>query len=240
MKRFNINEFIWFFILAMFTMYIYLLLSTGKITLYIHPKMVKYSAFSLVVLGELTIFQFFKIFTVKTRVKFKNGYVMFLMALVLGVFIDPGGLNSDISSKKGVTVVSSSNIESIGKHSHHEGQVIEGNEVIFNEKNYVHYLEDLSKNLDKHIGKKVKITGFILKDEKLDNNEFVITRMLMNCCAADSQVLGIAARGENVDSLHDDQWITVEGKISAKGKQPIILIQKLNKIEKPDNPYIYE
>jgi putative membrane protein len=240
MKRFNMNEFVWFFILAMFTAYIYLLLATGKMTLYLHPKMVKYSAFSFVILGELTIVQFFKVFTVKTRVKFRSGYMLFFMTLIFGIFFAPGGLNSDITKQKGVTFVSSGNIESIAAHSHEKGQVIEGNEIIFNETNYIHYLEDLGRNLDKHVGKKIKITGFVLKEDNLSKDEFVITRMLMNCCAADSQILGLKAKYPMTQSLEKDQWISVEGIVTSKDNHAVIFVQRLNKIERPDTPYIYE
>lgn len=240
MKRFNINEFIWFFILFMFTMYIYLLLSTGKITLYIHPKMIKYSAFSFVVLGELTIVQFFNIFTVKTRGSFKNGYALFLLALVVEIFLAPGGLTSDIAYKRGVTLVSSNNIENIAKHSHNESEVIEGNEIIFNENNYIHYLEDLGNNLDKHVGKKIKIAGFVLKKEKEAKDEFVVSRMLINCCAADSQVLGLAVKYDKAYTLKKDEWVTIEGIVTSEDNHAVIKVSKLKKIEKPSNPYIYE
>ncbi|ERI92980.1 TIGR03943 family protein [Clostridiales bacterium oral taxon 876 str. F0540] len=240
MKKFNISEFIWFFILLMFTLYIYFLLYTGKITLFIHPKLVKYSVFSFIVLGELTIVQLFKIFTVKTRITRKNGYALFLLALIFGVFFAPGGLTSDIGDKKGVILVSSEDVENIGRHSHSEEQVIEGNDIVFTEKNYIHYLEDLSANLDKHMGKKIKITGFVLKNDKLQKDEFILTRMLINCCAADSQVMGVTVKYDKAITLNKDEWVNVEGIVSSKGKQPIILVQKITKVNKPSNPYIYE
>lgn len=250
MKRFNINEFIWFLILACFTLYIYFLLSTGKIALFLHPKMIKYAAFSFVICGELAIFQFFRIFTVATRVKFRNGYLLFFITLVVGIFIAPNGLNSDIRNKRGVTLVSSSSIENIAEHSHSEKQRIQGNVINFTEENYVHYLEDLSDNLDKHLGKKIKITGFVLQDKKLDSGEFLISRMLMNCCAADSQILGVAARWEKAGTLSKDNWIAVEGTVSLKEekdknnkvikKYPVILVNRLTHIDTPTNPYIYE
>lgn len=240
MKRFNANEFIWFFILLMFTMYIYFLLSTGKIILYIHPKMVKYSAFSFAVLGELTVVQFFNIFTGETRAKFRNGYALFLLALVVGILLAPGGLNSDIADKRGVTLVSSSNIENISAHSHSGSQVIEGNEIVFNENNYIHYLEDLGSNLNKHTGKKIKIAGFVLKKDNEKKDEFVVSRMLINCCAADSQVLGITVKYDKANTLKDDDWIKIEGVVTSKGNHAVIEVNKLQKIEKPNIPYIYE
>jgi putative membrane protein len=240
MKRFNINEFIWFLILTFFTLYIYFLISSGKIVLFLHPKMIKYAAFSFVIFGELAIVQFFKIFTVTTRVRFKKGYVLFFITLIIGIFIAPGGLTSDIKAKKGVTLVSSSNIENIAEHSHSEKQSIEGNEIIFNEKNYIHYLEDLGNNVDKHVGKKIKITGFVLREEDLSKNEFILARMLINCCAADSQVLGIVARWDKAETLSEDEWITVEGIIGISDEHAIIQVTKLSKTQKPNNPYIYE
>ncbi|MCM0649326.1 TIGR03943 family protein [Clostridium swellfunianum] len=250
MKRFNINEFIWFLILSLFTLYIYFLISSGKITLFLHPKMVKYAAFSFIVFGELAVVQLFKVFTVATRVRFKKGYLLFFITLIIGVFIAPGGLTSQIGEKKGVILVSSSHIESIAEHSHNEKQRIEGNEIIFNEKNYIHYLEDLSDHIDEHIGKKIRITGFVLKDNKLSKNEFLVSRMLINCCAADSQILGVVGSYDKSEALEKDSWIVVEGKVSLKEekdinnkvikKYPVILVEKLINIEKPNNPYIYE
>jgi putative membrane protein len=250
MKRFNINEFIWFFILSLFTLYIYLLVSSGKITLFIHPKMIKYTAFSFVIFGELAIFQLFKVFTVKTRVKFRKGYILFFLVLIVGIFIAPGGLTSDIKNKRGVTFVSTSNIENIAEHSHSEKQTIEGDVIIFNETNYIHYLEDLSSHIEEHVGKKIKITGFVLEDKKLEKDEFLISRMMMNCCAADSQILGLIARWDNSKSLEKDQWIRAEGTVSFKEekdkdnkvikKYPVVLIEKVSKIKKPESPYIYE
>jgi putative membrane protein len=240
MKRFNINEFIWFLILTLFTLYIYFLISSGKITLFLHPKMIKYAAFSFVIFGELAVVQFFKIFTVTTRVRFKKGYVLFFITLIVGIFIAPGGLTSEISNKKGVTLVSSSSIENIAEHSHGEKQRIEGSEIIFNEKNYIHFLEDLGNNLDKHIGKRIKITGFVLKQEDMARNEFIITRMLISCCAADSQVLGIVVRCDKAETLSKDEWVTVEGIVGSSDKHAVIQAAKVSKSQKPNNQYIYE
>ncbi|MFL0269222.1 TIGR03943 family putative permease subunit [Candidatus Clostridium radicumherbarum] len=248
MKRFNINEFIWFIILLVFTFYIYYLLSSTKITMFVHPKLAKYSAFSLVVLGELTILQIFNVFTVKTRIKFKKGYVLFILVLVIGIFIAPRGLNSEIAEKKGITFVSSSSTENIGSHTHTKDDVINGNVISFNDENYIHYFEDLSGNLEKHIGKGIIISGYVTKDDKLNKDEFIITRLLVNCCAADSQVIGILCKTDGNKVLKNDTWVRVEGVVSFKEnenskinrKLPLIIEGKVTKINKPVTPYIYE
>lgn len=244
MKRFNLNEFIWFVVLLSFTLYTYYLLSTGKVLLFVHPEMVKYSALSFIFLGELTVFQFFKIFTIKTRISYKKGYLLFFITLIMGVFIAPNGLNADIWEKKGVTLVSSGSIENIGKHSHEEKEKIQGDVINFNAYNYLHYLEEISENIEKHKGKRVVISGFILKDNSYAKNEFLLTRVLMNCCAADSQAIGILCRSNKISEFKKDDWVRIEGTISSKvekGREnPIILIDKMQKTERPENDYIYE
>lgn len=248
MKRFNINEFIWFIILLIFTIYIYYLLSSTKITMFVHPKLAKYSAFSLIIFGELTILQMFNVFTVKTRIKFKKGYVLFILVLIIGIFIAPRGLNSEIAEKKGIIFVSSSSTENIGSHAHTKDDLINGNTITFNDKNYIHYFEDLSGNLEKHLGKDIIISGYVTKDNKLNKDEFIITRLLVNCCAADSQVIGILCKTEGKEVLNNDEWVRVEGVVSFKenqnsninGKLPLIIAGKVTNINKPVTPYIYE
>lgn len=244
MKRFNINEFFWFIVLLSFTIYIYYLLNSGKILLFVHPEMVKYGALSLVVFGELTVYQVFKIFTIKTRTSFRMGYLMFFITLLIGIFLAPKGMNSDIWDKKGVTLVSSGSIENIGKHFHEEKEKIKDDPIIFNTTNYLHYLEEISGHLNEHMGKKVIISGFVLKNESYEKDEFLLTRVLMNCCAADSQAIGILCRTGNSINLHKDDWVRVEGTISIKNengiKAPIIKISKIEKMQRPKNNYIYE
>ncbi|MCM8711367.1 TIGR03943 family protein [Clostridium sp. SYSU_GA19001] len=240
MKRFNKNEFLWFLILFFFTVYIYYLISTGKIFLFIHPKLIVYTSFSFVIFGTLTVFQFFNIFKVKTRAKMKNGFLLFAFALVTAVFIAPGGLTPDIINQKGVILVSSNNIENIGKHTHSKEEIIIGNTIEFNAKNYIHYLEELSSNIEKHKGKKVKISGFAYKEENLNKNEFMLFRILINCCAADSQVFGIMCNWDKAEVLEKDSWVNVEGILKVKDNRPFILVKKLERAEKPVNTYIYE
>lgn len=240
MKRFNINEFVWFVILASFTLYTYYLISTGTIFQFIHPNLLKYTVVSFVILGELTVFQLFNIFKVKTRTKLKKGYLLFFLVIVVGIFIAPGGLNPEIVNKKGLTLVNSSNIENIGKHTHREEQKIQGNTIVFNEGNYVHYLEDISSNLLKHQGKKVVISGFVHKEDKLKEDEFILSRMLMNCCAADSQVLGILCEYKDSAKLEKNSWVRIEGKLGEKDDYPVIIVEKLKVTEAPENTFIYE
>ena len=72
-KKLNLNELIWFLILIGFTCYFYMIISTNKITLFVHPKMVKYVKFALCFFIILVIFQGKNIFSNKKAKRLKIG-----------------------------------------------------------------------------------------------------------------------------------------------------------------------
>ncbi len=104
MVKINRNECKWFAILLGFTYFIYSLISTGKIYYFIHPKMVKYVKFSLVVFFILAIVQFKNVFKVEPHPnKKKISFFIFLLPLILGLYFNPQQLNSEVASKKELT-----------------------------------------------------------------------------------------------------------------------------------------
>lgn len=77
----------------------------------------------------------------------------------------------------------------------------------------------------------------------------MVARLIMVCCAADAQVVGLLSNYEKTAELEKDQWVRVEGKITyidnadkkygEDPKVPMINVSKVEKIEQPSNPYIY-
>lgn len=112
--KFNKNEFKWFIVLIMLTLYIYRILHTGNITLYIHPRLIKYVHVSLIALIILTLFQFKKIF-ITTEKNRKIYLSVFLFPLVLGFYINPQGLSGEVVANKGLSFMDSlsANLSSI-------------------------------------------------------------------------------------------------------------------------------
>ena len=85
MKRFNVNEFIWFIMLLFLTtLWTYLLLS-GHIFDLVSTRMIKYSYFALAIFIILTIFQISKIISFPTRNDISSKFIplifTFFMAL---------------------------------------------------------------------------------------------------------------------------------------------------------------
>ncbi|OPJ58091.1 TIGR03943 family putative permease subunit [Clostridium oryzae] len=255
MRRINKGNFAWFIVLLLFTSFLIYLLLSRKIYTFINPEMVKYTIFGLLGFVVLTTFQSKKIFDTHEEDNIKIGYILFLLPLFLG--ITNRGFNVSIADKKNVTVaerqVSSRNAYKdhnvISTEENNKGNFIKDGKVRFNDKNYYHILNDISRNLDRYVNQKVEIVGFAYKDKGFGKNNFVVARMLMTCCAADSQVVGIMCEYPYTGNIEKGTWVKVQGIINAKdyksanGKtqygMAVIEVKKIISVRKPASEYIY-
>lgn len=244
MKRFNFNELAWFVILFGFTFYFYYLLQTEKIFMYIAPRMIFYVKFSTAAFLILSLYQFTKIFTPPTRKSIGKSYLVLCITLLIGMISSQMKLDSSIADKRGVNMSSSKSAQiNIWSDDKINGEFIE-----FEDESYLETLHHIEKNLESYKGKKIRVSGFVFKDKGLKNEEFIVGRMVMTCCAADSQIVGLVSRWKRSNSLIKDEWVKVEGiieeivYIEPSGKEvtlPLIKVESLEKIEKPQNVYIY-
>ncbi|EKQ57233.1 MULTISPECIES: TIGR03943 family protein [unclassified Clostridium] len=122
---------------------------------------------------------------------------------------------------------------------------IENNIIQINLKNFVPSLDVILGNPDKYIGKEIEMSGFVYKGKDLDlkGNEFILSRFMMVCCAADLQVAGIECDSNNLGSYDNGTWIKVKGKIktdtSGDEVDPIIVAEQIEKDPNPDTSYVY-
>jgi len=278
-KKLNLNELIWFLILIGFTCYFYMIISTNKIALYVHPKMVKYVRFAVCFFIVLVIFQGMNIFSNKKGKTIKVGYIMFLIPLTLGFLLKSEAVSVNSVINKGFSLTSQLKINTL-KHKHitlsdgtevcehsdkdtHatdkgnislnkplESMTLEKDGAIdMTNENFIYNYEDIYGSPSKYVGRVINMKGFIYKQKELNKNEFILSRILVSCCAADAQLAGLLCDYSGGKIFNEGTWVNIEGtlgeqeyKDSKSGEISIIPIIKVNKIEKTDkqnNEYIY-
>ncbi|RJE87028.1 TIGR03943 family protein [Paenibacillus sp. 1011MAR3C5] len=93
------------------------------------------------------------------------------------------------------------------------------------------------------IGKKLEISGFVYREDKMASNQFVISRMAMTCCAADSMPYGILVESSRAASYAEDSWMKLTGIIGVTEYDGVEIIsleaQKIEMMEAPKDPYVY-
>ena len=120
---------------------------------------------------------------------------------------------------------------------------IKDNVINVNTKNFVFSLDEILDNPDKYVGQEIEITGFVYKDKTLKENEFIVGRFMMVCCAADLQIAGLGCEGTNLEAYPNDTWIKIKGKIkndtSDGTADPVIVVEHMEKDLNPDTSYVY-
>lgn len=104
-------------------------------------------------------------------------------------------------------------------------------------------------NLDAHIGETVTLKGIVRITEDYKDNEFMVTRFLVDCCVDDASPLGFFARWETGDIPKADEWVEVTGKIVAEEvtdkatgttiKRPVLIAEKVETVKPMTSQYIY-
>ncbi|MBY6035994.1 TIGR03943 family protein [Fictibacillus nanhaiensis] len=109
-----------------------------------------------------------------------------------------------------------------------------------------HYLDTMSVldiYLDQFKGKEIETTGFVYREDGMEENQVVIARFSMNCCSADAVVYGTIIEGDQVSKLETDTWYTVTGIIDETEytniRLPLVKVESLKKIEPLKDPYVY-
>jgi putative membrane protein len=95
----------------------------------------------------------------------------------------------------------------------------------------------------RHAGKPVRVTGFVLRDDRLPPDVFLVARFLLTCCAVDAQPLGLPVRAGAARMPDAGRWVTVDGIWDvteiAGTRRAVILPRSVEPTARPEEPYLY-
>lgn len=114
--------------------------------------------------------------------------------------------------------------------------------VVFDEKNFLGLLIDITENPGGYEGRPVEISGFLFAPTKADKNNLYIARYVVSCCVADAVLTGMAV--ENTGKTEIGAWVRAKGTfVSSKCPDTpgglTIKVKEIKPEPQPKNPYIY-
>lgn len=110
------------------------------------------------------------------------------------------------------------------------------------DRDYAFFYRDLAENMESYIGKTVKFKGIVATDKRLPENDIVIGRHIMTCCADDIQYSGLACVLPMPMGVKTRDWLEITAKIEFtkhriyKGKGPVLIASAVKKCEQPEEP----
>ncbi len=214
MRRFNVEEFIWLLILILLTSYIGYLMLSGNIYNYLSMKTAKNLNIALVILPIFIIVQAMKVLSFNSREDTSFKFIPIILTLTIGILLllRSSFYNNEEGNLSSFNNFFAKDAIEINHDTHH-------------------ILENLEAEGEEYLGKYIIFTGFVYKYE---GEKFILAREEMNCCAADSYIIGV--RSLSRDKFKEGEWIKALGKISYDGEYYLEIYEYLN-INEPSNIY---
>jgi uncharacterized repeat protein (TIGR03943 family) len=159
-----------------------------------------------------------------------------LIPVIIGVLFPARPLDSTAIDSKGVNV----SAPLIGENAAtRELEVTADQRNILDWIRIFNYEEDLSP----YLGQTAKVTGFIYRTDDLPEGQFLVSRFVISCCAADGFAIGIPVQWDGADALEENAWVQVEGPVDVTEldgqKVPLILADTVESIRAPEQPYLF-
>lgn len=108
--------------------------------------------------------------------------------------------------------------------------------------NYTNVLKAVHENIDDYVGINISFTGYVYRVLDLNENQFVLARDMIISSNFQSVIVGFLCEYEKAQDFEDNTWVKITGKIykgNYHGDMPIVKITKMEKVDKPNDEYVY-
>jgi putative membrane protein len=159
-----------------------------------------------------------------------------LVPLLIGVLIPSRPLDSSALATKGF------NTNSPLVSADSSAQLFETDS---EERNILDWLKlfNYERDVSQFFGQKASVIGFVYFDESLGENQFLVSRFVVSCCAADGFALGMAVDWSAASTLEQDSWVLVKGTVQSITLNdqvvPLIQAESVQAVPAPEQPYLF-
>jgi len=167
-----------------------------------------------------------------------SGALLILLPMVLGVLVPPQPLGAAALANREVNVTMQGSALPAAVRAAADKNAVD--------KNVLDWLNTFAGTPDPvrtFAGQPATVVGFVFRDARFAENQFMVTRFVVSCCVADANVAGMVVRWPAAATLPADQWVTVSGVLEAGalGDQPVPVLaaQRVEPVDVPQHPYLY-
>lgn len=120
----------------------------------------------------------------------------------------------------------------------------ENRHITISDQSFYAWMCELFLNHGRFEGFTVSVNAQVYRNPNITRDgEFLASRLLMSCCAADLVPTGIICQYTDADAMPDDRWVQIEGSLTVidyQGRQvPAIQVTSLSEGKEPLELYVY-
>ena len=92
-------------------------------------------------------------------------------------------------------------------------------------------------------GEEATVVGFVYRDERFADDQFLVARYVLSCCVADAAPIGLVVQWTEATALETDTWVEVQGHFTpgpfAGDSVAVLVADQVTGAERPAQPYLY-
>lgn len=100
------------------------------------------------------------------------------------------------------------------------------------------HTEEGARFLAARAGERVRLVGFVARDDAAPADEFLLTRYVVTCCVADATVVQVRVVDVPPGTAQPDAWVEVSGAIYPIGDEVIVDARSVRSVDRPERPYL--
>lgn len=235
---------------------------TGTADKYVHPRVIPYLIFAAGVMLVVAVLLLKELLRPRGKKESVWPLLFFALPLLMAFAVPPQSFHSSTGAAgvvqlTGESAASSDTVQPAQSTqgqggaasggaggTAEDGGFLQNGVIVMSSGNFYSCLNELYAHLDQYKGKPIQVEGFVFKDNGgFAKDEFVPARLMMVCCAADMEPIGLLCRYDKTPQLKADSWVDVTGTVGEaefEGKTvPCIAVQSVEPAQNPDEAYVY-
>ena len=216
--------------LAMWAVLFWVLLLTGRTSLYLSSRTawvvpVGAVVLSLAALGRLLTARTTSPEPVSNRATWATAFVLIPAVAILA--LPPTALGSYAASRR-----------SLAQGFAGSTELDTGGQVTLASVAAAGWSDEARRALVERAGSRVSFVGRVTRREGQSPDEFTLTRFIVSCCVADALSVQARVVGVTPGRFSENDWVRVEGTFYPVGREVIVDASRITAIPQPADPYL--
>lgn len=253
-------------ILVCFTLLFYRVITNSDLLQLIHPQFTYNAKIGLIILVLLVIVQTIRL--VSDMLTSGSGqqdhrfascfYYVFIATLAIGFLIPAKSLGSITAEQKGLKYLNGPGIAASIAADDKEPPLLFNTQIqqqlpaaapqeapvlYIDDSNHIRLITAMYEATANFISREVQMKGFVYRPAGLKDNQFMVVRFEISCCAADAMPSGLIVEWPENAQYKNDTWVEVRGELQQGNYEgvdvPLLKALAVSRIEPLPNPYVY-
>lgn len=200
------------------------LLVTDRYLLYVTPKMKPYLIFVVVVLCFWTLIQLRYLLRPYYHQRFGHNLILLVPAIFIVMPNNPFNIadisvqftvNNTLTQQRPKMVHKIKNNVSTPTQVEYGIDDINKRIIIPDDERFYDIIATIYDHPQQYIGYQVEVKGFVYRDQRaMNDQQFMLARLLMVCCIADVSPFGLIASYEDLIELPEGGWYVMHGELA--------------------------